>query len=257
MDMWRVVGASVQGASHMADNIPCQDAHLWRLLPGGELLVAVADGAGSAPRSAEGARCAAEMAIAALEEAMRSGQPEDESAWRAMMLEAFRRAQKGLAELGGNPQELRSLATTLTCLVAAGDTLVTGHLGDGLVMVQDGDGIFSAAVLPQRGEYANESLFLTMPQALENVAVAVSLHRAQAVGLMTDGLLRLAFTLPGYVAHTPFFSPLIAFVREAGDPVAAEAQLTAFLASERVSARTDDDKTLVLAVRLSQPPAGD
>jgi hypothetical protein len=35
-----------------------------------------------------------------------------------------------------------------------------------------------------------------------------------------------------------------------------EEELSAFLASERVSARTSDDKTLVLATRRS-PPAGD
>ena len=55
---WHVVGASVRGTAHEKDDTPCQDAHDYRLLPNNTLLVAVADGAGSADRSAEGAALA-------------------------------------------------------------------------------------------------------------------------------------------------------------------------------------------------------
>ena len=48
---WQVLGASVPGAGHVRGGQDCQDAHRWRALPGGVLVVAVADGAGSAPRS--------------------------------------------------------------------------------------------------------------------------------------------------------------------------------------------------------------
>lgn len=48
--------------------------------------------------------------------------------------------------------------------------------------------------------------------------------------------------------HVPFFQPLVAFAARAENQTDAREQLTAFLASERVCARTDDDKTLVLAV---------
>ena len=48
---WRIVGASVQGTSHQKDDIPCQDAHGYRVLLSGAIVVAVADGAGTASRS--------------------------------------------------------------------------------------------------------------------------------------------------------------------------------------------------------------
>ena len=59
-DSWRVVGVSVVGTSHLDRAVPCQDAHRYQVLSGGELLVAVADGAGSAARAEAGASRAVE-----------------------------------------------------------------------------------------------------------------------------------------------------------------------------------------------------
>jgi hypothetical protein len=73
----------------------------------------------------------------------------------------------------------------------------------------------------------------------------------QAVAVMTDGLLRLVLDMNRNQPHRPFFQPLLAFAAQVSDPGEANAQLTAFLGSERVNARTDDDKTLVLAARQS------
>jgi hypothetical protein len=53
--------------------------------------------------------------------------------------------------------------------------------------------------------------------------------------------------------HLPFFEPLFAFVEASAPPkdgAQASEALTAFLASPRVCERTDDDKALVLALRL-------
>ena len=68
------------------------------------------------------------------------------------------------------------------------------------------------------------------------------------VAALTDGLLRLVLDLNRNVPHRPFFEPLVEFASDVSDPAAAEAQLADFLASDRVCARTDDDKTLVLAL---------
>jgi hypothetical protein len=71
----------------------------------------------------------------------------------------------------------------------------------------------------------------------------------RALALTTDGLLRLALKLPAYEPHPQFFQPLLTFAREAADETLAQTELADFLASERVCTRTDDDKTLLLAVR--------
>src|SRR3954468_16016063 len=66
---WRALGASVAGAGHRARGIGCEDASSVEVLDDGTLLVAVADGAGSAPRASEGST----RAVAAAMDALRSG----------------------------------------------------------------------------------------------------------------------------------------------------------------------------------------
>ena len=79
-----------------------------------------------------------------------------------------------------------------------------------------------------------------------------------AVAAMSDGLVGLALARPAGTPHAPFFEPLLTFNARVAEPEVAREQLAAFLASERVCARTDDDKTLVLVTRTAprEPPAG-
>ncbi|MEO7649287.1 MAG: protein phosphatase 2C domain-containing protein, partial [Bryobacteraceae bacterium] len=48
-------------------------------------------------------------------------------------------------------------------------------------------------------------------------------------------------------AFNAFFAPMFRF---AADPASTDASLEEFLSSEAVSSRTDDDKTLVLMIRV-------
>ena len=64
--------------------------------------------------------------------------------------------------------------------------------------------------------------------------------------MLTDGIQLLAVRYADNTAHEPFFEPLFEF---AENPNSSNAELEEFLRSERVCERTDDDKTLVLAVR--------
>ncbi len=229
-------------------NIPCQDAHLYRVLPHGELLIAVADGAGSAARSKEGAERAIEQVAASLEVALKEQSPEDEVGWKTIVVEAFCEAREALVQLAmAENDSLRSFSTTLTCAIVSDRWLVVGQIGDGVAVAETSTGAMFVAVRPQRGEYANEAYFLTMSDALQYVEVQSYAQQPRALAVTTDGLLRLALKLPEYEPHPPFFQPLIAFVTEAKDDGQAKEQLITFLCSDRVCARTDDDKTLVLA----------
>lgn len=250
---WRVLGASVVGTSHRKTDRPCQDAHAYQVLPNGALLV-VADGAGSAERSEAGARLAADTALAALLEAVALGWPSSEQVWREVFAAAYAQARTAIfdrAAQEGAPA--RDYATTLLCAALSADLLAVAQLGDGVVVAADGAGQYFVAAAPQRGEYANETYFLVQPQALANVAVQVYAQPVQALAVMTDGLLRLVLDVQTITPHAPFFNPLVAFANAAPHADQANGQLADFLDSERVSARTDDDKTLVLAVRW--PPA--
>ena len=247
--IWQVVHAKAVGSAHRISGLPCQDAADWRLLPSGILAVALADGAGSAPMAESGANLAVAEALAWLENSPANQTPEDMGAWGSAVEQAFRSAREILL-VEANEAQLPpgAYATTLTCLVAASNGLVLGQVGDGAVIGRTTLGDLYTLTLPQRGDYANETLFLTMPDALEQAYFqAVELDLA-GLAIMSDGLIRLALQLPGYTPHSPFFTPLWAFAARAGSGVQASQQLAEFLASERVCSRTDDDKSLVIAV---------
>jgi hypothetical protein len=251
---WRVIGVSVQGTSHQKKNIPCQDAHGCRILPDGVVVVAAADGAGSAERSDEGAQCAVEGAIASVEATLTEGMPEDDAEWEALLIEAFREARQTVTELAeAEHLSPRAFATTLTCVVASGECLAVGQIGDGIAVARGKDGELFAATQPQRGEYASETYFLTMEGALQQVEVRVYPQAAEALAVLTDGLVRLAMNLANDEPHGPFFQPLLAFAAQVENEEEAQEQLAALLASERVNRRTDDDKTLVLVARPWDP----
>ena len=250
LDAWHILGASVQGAGHAARAMPCQDAHLWRALPGGGFVLAVADGAGSAPRSAEGARQAVMAAIETLAAGLADPWPAGVAGWTALLTEAYQAARDALSQLAAAAHApLAEFATTLACAVAAEPWLITAQLGDGWIVAETAAGELLLAARPQRGEYANEAYFLTMNQALDGLEVRVYRESVCALAASTDGLLRLALRLPEGEPHAPFFRPLFAFAATAGQDGRAQQELVRFLASAQVCARTDDDKTLVLAAR--------
>jgi hypothetical protein len=256
---WRVIGASVIGASHLKHDLPCQDYQASRLLPWGEgqaLLIALADGAGSAENADQGAQLAVEAALHSLEISLRTCEPSCVDFESSMRL-AFESAQQVLFDqAGGDEIPVRSLATTLTCVAAVDGFITVGQLGDGSVVVRTDEDELVAVTNPQRGEYANETFFLVQEDALENLQVQVLHYPVLGLAVLSDGLMRLALQMPANIPHRPFFKPLFAFAASAEDMDAATGQLASFLSSERVSERTDDDKSLVLAI-CSAVPSGE
>lgn len=98
--------------------------------------------------------------------------------------------------------------------------------------------------------------FLSQPNALEVLDIQIRTEMMQGLAVMSDGLLPLAINIVQNKPYPPFFNPLFTFVASIesneGDEDNAHQQLESFLDSERVNARTDDDKTLVL-VRKANP----
>lgn len=247
---WLVTGASVQGLSHQRLDLPCQDAHGYRVLDGNVLLAALADGAGSAEFSDAGAQAAVAEMLRALEEGLKDQSlPRELAEWENLLCESFKAAREAVLELADRAGELpRAFAATLTGLIATADGLVVGQIGDGAVIAEDGDGAFIPASHLQRGEYANETHFLVEEDALDQVVIERLERPVRSLAVMSDGLIRLALKMPDQEPHAPFFEPLFRFASTIEDAGQAAGQLADFLASERVNARTDDDKSLILAV---------
>lgn len=243
---WRAIGASVRGTSHARGDQPCQDAHAHRRLPGGALALAVADGAGSAAHAEAGARAAARAAVDALAD---SAATVADGGWTALLdaaLVAALNAVESAAAAKG--VEVREMSTTLIACVASHDGVAVAQVGDGAVIVADEAGM-RAITAPVSGEFANETVFLTTPGAVAGAQRAAWKGTARHLAVFSDGLQGLALQFPARTPHAPFFAPLFAFAAEGGDARDAEAQLAAFLSGSKVTARSDDDITLVLASR--------
>ena len=258
---WRVVGASVVGTSHHKGGRGCEDAHAYRQRADGSLVLVVADGAGSAPRAADGSTCAVQTAASAADFALATRPvPTNEAEWRALLAGVLAETRAALERqaafstpaavpAGGGPPAggLQDFATTLLVAVVALPWVAVLQLGDGAVVVQDGLGSFQAATVPDHGEYLNETAFVTSADYQARAQYHIlSPTGLRGVALLSDGLQMLALNMTDTTPHAPFFTPLFSFV---SSPTASEGTLAAFLDSERVNIRTDDDKTLLLAVR--------
>jgi hypothetical protein len=229
---WRALGASVAGAGHRARGIGCEDASAVEVLDDGTLLVAVADGAGSAPRSSEGST----RAVSAAMDALLAG------ADVCAVLHAARRSLEPVTA----GDRMGDLATTLLVVRASPSGIETAQVGDGAVVLRR-DSSLEVVAPDAKGEYLNETVFLTSDGWLDALRVeTVSADGVDAIAVLTDGLQLVALDLATGLPHAPFFAPFFSFVADDGDV----AQLESFLGSERVGERTDDDVTLVVAARV-------
>ena len=227
-------------------------------LPGGELVIAVADGAGSAARSQEGSALAASGIVAGLTAALAADYPRDDDAWEALIAAQFLAIHQELVRYAAAENASpREFATTLSCAVAVGDRLIVGQVGDGAIVAGAEDSSLFMATQPQQGEYANETAFLTSLSETNAAFVRSIPCCPSSLALTTDGLLGVALARQPrqegaprhYAPRDAFFRPLLTIAAEPAAGTDSSAGLAEFLASGRISALTDDDKTLVLAVR--------
>lgn len=240
MTPWVVTGASVAGAgkARNADRFAMMEKE-------GVLMLAVADGAGSARFGHQGARRAVTGALMRMAQTAES---EDAAAsleeWAASALsEIASRRRRGAA--------ISDYATTLLAVRLQGSELHALQIGDGAIVVRDASGAWRTLFEPQRGAYANETWFVTSerPDLVQTCIVAAP----AALALFTDGLEPLILdhrqqcVAGGVLDHID--SALHA--RAAGNQVRSRA-LARFLRSETVTRRSGgDDCTLVLARRTA------
>lgn len=248
---WSVVAASVCGSSHERIGLPCQDATAWQELPRGVLVAAVADGAGTAAKAQEGARTAVKNAVSAVSSTVPIPGSEDDSEWKRF-LESALKVVKHAIEVEANEAGLDAVdfATTLIFMVATEKLVGVAQIGDGAAVAREPNGELFALTTPTRGEYANETVFLTSPDAMQNAQLVVRKGAVSHLAAFSDGLQNLALKMPEGTPHSGFFGPLFSFAADAVDGKKAEEDLIAFLRSKRVRDRTDDDLTLLVAARV-------
>ena len=139
------------------------------------------------------------------------------------------------------------LACTLLVVIATPDGIAAMQIGDGFITVRYPDSPFQLLFEPDKGEYINETTFVTSTNALEDMNVVVQAERPEFICASTDGLERLAIRFSDWTPHAPFFKPLEDYLRET-ENLESDKYLDDFLNSEKLNARTDDDKTLFLCL---------
>ena len=156
-----------------------------------------------------------------------------------------------LVEAGARGLQPRDMAATLIGVIGSKTATVVVQIGDGAVVLDIGEGLV-VPVPPMTGEYANVTCFLTDDDAMERVQTVAYDSAVLRAAAFTDGLQALALHLASSTPHAPFFDPLFATLSATPDEREDELQaaLLAYLSSDRINERTDDDKTLVLAVAV-------
>lgn len=246
MTSWRVHAAAATGQSHITQSLPCQDAFA-HAVQDDALVAVVCDGAGSQAHSHVGsARMSHEVASALLP--VLDAALVDEASARSAVERAVDAALASLADEAARLQSpLSSFACTLVGAMAKGDVAWLFHVGDGIGVAVDAAGVQTVSP-PHNGEYANETFFVTSAQWRDHLRLVRCEQPAQRFVLMSDGAMPFAMARGNATLFPAFIDPVVRFLA-ASDEQAGSAALRATLDDPRTHAITDDDKTLLIALR--------
>jgi hypothetical protein len=248
---WRLVYASEVGTSHEHTATPCQDscwAQVDQLSSGEPLLsVFVADGAGSAAKGGEGAELAIEAAAAFIAKKVKQGEFGLSDTLATELVLDVREHVYAAADAAS--LKAREFACTFLGVLSSTHGTLVLQVGDGGVVLDTGRGL-EVAVVPMSGEYANMTHFVTDEDAVALLETKTWPDRALKVAAFTDGIQRLALNLATNTPHEPFFTPFFNGMMKASAEQEDQLHglLVKFLGSAPVNERTDDDKTLALAL---------
>lgn len=261
LQAWRAVSASVRGTSHGKTGAPCQDSHRLRILSDvGPIVVMIAsDGAGSASRSDEGSERACQELLDNIRlyfvegGDLRDVTRELASTWVENAAEAV---QQAAAEEG---LEVREFACTLLAAVVSDEHSIFLQVGDGAIVFWGrGEDDWCIASWPHHGEYLNTTHFLTEQKNREAFEFINTTLPVYEIAVFTDGIEGLVLHYATQTVHSPFFDSIFPAIRASEMPGFNEnlsQQLANYLSSPVITARADDDITLLLASRLKRPPS--
>ena len=284
---WKAIARSAIGTSHIKQQMPCQDYGDYKIIEDA-IVGVVADGAGSAKHSDIGAKLAVntvletvtERDIQKITELCNSDRIDEVEKSKSSVLKPlslFSRSNKNSDAVAvvrvdseykvkrffnkiakqvtialekqaeTNNYALDDLACTLLIAIATSKGIAAMQIGDGFITVRYRDRESQLLFPPDKGQYINETTFVTSANALEAMQVVIQPGEAEFICASTDGLERLAIRLSDWTPFTPFFQPLEQYLRET-ENLKSDKYLEDFLNSDRLNARTDDDKTLFLCL---------
>ncbi|MGM3307925.1 PP2C family serine/threonine-protein phosphatase [Anabaena sp. WFMT] len=251
---WKAIVRSATGTSHQEQKIPCQDYGDYRIF--NDVIVgAVADGAGSAKYSQIGSKLAVETVIKCFADineyphklgfSQPLSQPEAKDFFAKIVNQVIAKLHN---QADTKNYAVNDLACTLLVFIATPEWVATMQIGDGFIVVRSQDSEYQLLFEPDKGEFFNETTFITSANALDEMQVKVISGQQDFICASTDGLEKVAIRLSDWQPFPPFFKPFEEYLREINNPEDDDHYIIDFLNSERLNSRTDDDKTLLLCL---------
>jgi hypothetical protein len=255
MRRWCWVGASATGSSHVRTGTGCQDTASCIEVPVGQnsaLVAIVSDGAGSAEFSSVGSRIVVEYFARCAVAHLRTKSLSDEVTVELVRewLDDVRNRIYRAAEIRATIP--RQMAATLIGAIVYPDRAIICHIGDGACVLRRKDSkSWEVPSWPSHGEYASSTYFVTDDPEPKLEFVSVD-GEFSDLAVFSDGIERLALDFGKLNASERFFDPMFAPLAKLtpGRDRPLSANLRKYLDSPRVTDRTDDDKSLVLATRV-------
>lgn len=252
MGNWSWAVGSVRGSAHLRDETRKQDAYrvsAVKLRP--EILVSiVSDGAGSANFGGEGASIVCRAFSLGIRRHFLdfSTLPDDR-----VILSCFDEARDAIARAATKRLvSQREFAATLVMTIASPNGVICAHIGDGAVVARrSSDHSWTPVSWPECGPYASTTYFVT-DDGEPRLRISSMKGPFDTIVSFTDGIESLALNLQDRLPHIPFFETMSKPVRSSKDigyNRRLSGLLNSFLCSKRVSDKTDDDITLVIATR--------
>jgi hypothetical protein len=251
---WSWIGACSAGSSHIRAGSSCQDFGACIEVPysdGTALIAVVSDGAGSAQFSSLGSRAVVRATTRQIATFIRGATASfiitDEQV-REWLDETRDRISAIASTMNAKP---RDFAATLVAAVVLPSGMIVCHVGDGACAARRrGQQSWEVASWPAHGEYASTTFFVT-DDPEPNFRLTHWDGEFSDLAVFSDGLERLALDFANSSASNGFFNPMSTPLSglPPGRGRVLSHRLKQFLGGSKVSERTDDDKTLIVAKR--------
>lgn len=244
---WVSAGRSSAGGAHRRrGDTRGDDVNLALAIRSGGYLV-VADGAGSASRSARGAQVAVFAAMDWLVlNRLTATEPNAERLLRRCFAAAHRAV---LQEAHASARSPGDYSTTLLVAVVSNHEVVAGQVGDGAIVVESAKGV-RALLWDRASGPVNRTSFITDPRYHEALTITHSRETIRGVAAVTDGIEGLTVRRDGSVQEN-FYRNLLEYVRRR-PAWGAGVGLDRLLNSRALRDHCDDDLTIAALARTEQ-----
>lgn len=235
-----VAGVNTSGASKVN-----QDAASCIALANGAIL-AVSDGAGSAAYSNIGSQLIVRRFCRSFAYRDIPASLLEFDVIVRSLVKKIRRQLLRLSRMYNLSAKLEDFHSTLLFVAIFGDRCFVAHLGDGACMIFDQNRDIMSISLPENGEYANQTHFITEDNWMKHLRCREIPGNVHSCLIMSDGVTPLA--LKNDTNFPQFTTPLLNFLKTS-EPTEATQSLSETLRSDTVMKISSDDKSLAWWLR--------